>query len=82
MDTITIVSLLSDNHQPFYCGVADYLAWRTGIPTRFVGNVSWQVREQMLRDGCAQVGFVCGQVYAHETKWLSLLAAPVLRYRR
>jgi phosphonate transport system substrate-binding protein len=82
MNTITIVSLLSDNHQPFYAGVADHLARRTGVPTRFITDVPWQAREHMLRDGRAQVGFLCGQVYAYETAWLALLAAPVMRDRR
>jgi len=82
MNTITVVSLLSDNHEPFYRGVTGYLARRAGLPVHFVVGVEWQEREQMLRDGRAQAGFVCGQLYAHAADWLALLAAPVMRDRR
>ncbi|HEX5689411.1 MAG TPA: PhnD/SsuA/transferrin family substrate-binding protein [Roseiflexaceae bacterium] len=79
MNTITVVSLMSDNHEPFYRGVAEHLARRTGLPIQFAADAPWQERERMLRDGRAQMGFVCGQVYAHESAWLELLAAPVMR---
>jgi phosphonate transport system substrate-binding protein len=82
MNTITIISLLSDNHEPFYHGVAEYLARRTRLPIHFANQPPWQEREQMLRDGRAQMGFVCGQFYVDNAERLKLLAAPVMRDRR
>src|SRR5690349_24826251 len=82
MEEITIVSLMSDNHQALYQGVADYLGRRTGVRAAFVTDVPWQERERMLDQGDAQVGFICGLPYTRKTEHLELLAAPVMRAPR
>lgn len=81
-DTLTIVSLMSDNARDVHAGVADYLARQVGVRTRFVTGVDWQERERMLDDGRAQVGFICGLPYTRKTDHLELLAAPVMRAPR
>src|SRR5262245_1997759 len=82
MNTITIVSLMSDVHHTFYQGVAEYLARRTGLAMAFVTDRPWKERERMLDGGLAQVAFICGLPYAQRSGWLDLLAAPVLRGAR
>jgi phosphonate transport system substrate-binding protein len=82
MDILTVVSLMSDNHLPFYQEIAEYLGRRSGIPTMFVIDRPWKERERMLDRGQAQVGFICGLPYAQRADWLDLLAAPVMRGER
>src|SRR5262245_36779470 len=82
MEEITIVSLMSDNHQAFHQGVAEYLGRRARVRTAFVTDVAWQERERMLDQGRAQVGFICGLPYIHKAERLELLAAPVMRAPR
>jgi phosphonate transport system substrate-binding protein len=82
MDSLTVVSLMSDNHRPFYQGVAEYLEQRTGIPMLFVNDRPWKARERMLDQGQAQVAFICGLPYTERAGQLDLLAAPVMRAAR
>lgn len=78
MNTLTIVSLMSDNHSTFYQGVAEYLGQRTGLRAAFVTDRPWKDRERMLDQSQAQVGFICGLPYTQRAGWLDLLAAPVM----
>jgi phosphonate transport system substrate-binding protein len=82
MDSLTVVSLMSDNHRPFYQGVAEYLEQRTGIRMLFVNDRPWKARERMLDQGQAQVAFICGLPYSERAGQLDLLAAPVMRAAR
>jgi phosphonate transport system substrate-binding protein len=82
MDTLTVVSLMSDNHRTFYQCVTKYLSRRTGIGTQFVNDRPWKDRERMLDQAHAQVGFICGLPYTQRAGWLDLLAAPVMRGTR
>jgi phosphonate transport system substrate-binding protein len=82
MHSLTAVSLMSDNHRPFYQGVAEYLEQRTGISVLFVNDRPWKAREHMLDQGQAQIAFICGLPYADRAGWLDLLAAPVMRAAR
>ena len=82
MDSLTVASLMSDNHRPFYQGVAEYLEQRTGIPMLFVNDRPWKARERMLDQGQAQVAFICGLPYTERAGQLDLLAAPVMRAAR
>jgi phosphonate transport system substrate-binding protein len=79
MDSLTIVSLMSDNARAFHAAVGAYLGRRVGIHTAFVAEVDWQERERMLDDNRAQIGFICGLTYTRKTNRLELLAAPVMR---
>jgi len=82
MDTLTVVSLMSDNHQPFFQGVAEYLEQCAGIRMAFVTDRLWKDRERMLDRGQAQIAFICGLLYAWRADQLDLLAAPVMRAAR
>jgi phosphonate transport system substrate-binding protein len=82
MDSLTVVSLMSENHRPFYQGVAEYLEQRTGVKMLFVNDRPWKARERMLDQGQAQIAFICGLPYAERAGQLDLLAAPVMRAAR
>jgi len=82
METLTVVSLMSDNHLTFYQSVAKYLSRRTGLGMQFVKDRPWKDRERMLDQAQAQVGFICGLPYTQRAGWLELLAAPVMRGAR
>ena len=82
MDRLAVVSLMSDNHRPFYQGVAQYLEQHTGIPMLFVNDRPWKDRERMLDQAQAQVAFICGLPYTQRAGWLDLLAAPIMRAAR
>ena len=66
MEEITVVSLMSNNHRALYQAVAEHLGQRAGIRTVFVTEVPWQGCEQMLDQGRAQVGFICGLPYTRK----------------
>jgi len=82
MEAITVVSLMSNNHRALYQGVAEHLGRRAGMRTLFVTEAPWQECEQMLDQGRAQVGFICGLPYTRKTDRFELLAAPVMRAAR
>jgi phosphonate transport system substrate-binding protein len=82
METLTFVSLMSDNARAFHASVAGYVRRRVGIRTSFVDDVDWQERERMLDDGRAQIGFICGLLYTRKVERLELLGAPVMRDAR
>lgn len=81
-----LVSLMSENSDFLYRGLATYLSRQTGIRIEVIDDVPWWERQRMLEEGGAQIGFVCGIVY---TRWVDgggpafeLLAAPVPSARR
>lgn len=82
MNPLTVVSLMSENHRPFYAGVAEYLEQRTGIRMRFLNDRPWKAREGMLDQGQAQIAFICGLPYSERAGQLDLLGAPVMRAAR
>jgi phosphonate transport system substrate-binding protein len=81
-----MVSLMADNADFLYRGIADYLTGQTGIRTEVVESVPWQERERMLDRGEVQMGFICGLPYTRKVDrrdpGLELLAAPVMQGRR
>jgi phosphonate transport system substrate-binding protein len=81
-DTITIVSLLSDNARPTCQGIADYLSAHAGVRATLVAGEPWQEQRQMLDQGQAEVGFICGLPYVRKVERFELLAAPVMRAPR
>jgi phosphonate transport system substrate-binding protein len=82
MDTIKLVSMMSDNARPTYQAIAGYLSDRAGLPAMLVAGATWQEQEQLLDRGQADVGFVCGLPYTRKCDRVELLAAPVIRAAR
>ena len=84
MHTIKLVSMMSDNARPTYQAIAGYLGDHAGIRAMLVTDATWQEQEQLLDQGRAEVGFVCGLPYTRKLHRVELLAAPVMcaaRYR-
>jgi phosphonate transport system substrate-binding protein len=82
MDTITIISLWSDNARPTCQGIADYLSAHAGVRATLVTGVPWQEQRRLLDQGQAEVGFICGLPYVRKVERLELLAAPVMQAAR
>jgi len=81
-----LVSLMAENADFLYRGLAEHLSLRMGSAIEVIDDVPWRERQRMLEEGRAQIGFVCGIVY---TRWadcgmpaFELLAAPVPSARR
>ena len=79
---ITIVSLLSDNARPTCQRIADYLSAHAGVRATLVTGMPWQAQQQLLDQGKAEVGFICGLPYVRKVERFELLAAPVMRAPR
>jgi phosphonate transport system substrate-binding protein len=82
MDTINIISLLSDNMRLTCQGIAGYLSEHAGVRATLVVDVPWQEQQRLLDQGQAEVGFICGLPYVRKVERLELLAAPVMRAAR
>jgi phosphonate transport system substrate-binding protein len=82
MDTITLVSLMSDNARPTYQRIAEYLSQHAGVRATLVTDVPWQEQERLLDQGQAEVGFICGLPYIRKVAQVELLAAPVMQAAR
>lgn len=83
-----LVSLMAENADALYRGIAGWLARRLGMGIEVEESVPWQERERMLDRGEAQIGFICGLPYVRKVDrprpLVELLAAPVMqgaRYR-
>src|SRR5262249_44567968 len=59
---------------------------RLNISTQFIGDVSWQEREESLDRGQIDVCWICGLPYVRkinvESPNIELLAAPLMRHPR
>jgi phosphonate transport system substrate-binding protein len=79
---IKIVSLMASNADFFYGKLADYLTCRTGISVSAVDDIDWRDRNELLDQGIAQIGFICGLQYVQkvdvENSELELFVAPVM----
>ena len=82
MDTLRIVSLMSDNQIIFCEQLTFYLGQRLGITAELITEPHWQEREHLLDTGDVQVGWICGLQFARKRlsnpDHLELLAAPVM----
>jgi phosphonate transport system substrate-binding protein len=76
VDELTFVSLAADSAAGFWRAIADRLG------ARFIDDVPWQAREQLLVAGEVDLGVVCGLQYVLARESLELLAAPVMRAPR
>jgi phosphonate transport system substrate-binding protein len=81
-DSITIISLMSDNARPTYQRIADYLSAHAGVSATLITGMPWQAQQQLLEQGKAEVGFICGLPYVRKVERFELLAAPVMRAPR
>lgn len=66
--------------------IADYVSSRLALPAEFVGDVSWQVREQRFDAGEIQICWICGLPYTQKfdrsNSAFELLVAPVMQADR
>src|SRR5207245_8469383 len=78
---IRLVSMMAENADFLYRGMAAYLTRQIGTPVETVEGVPWWERQRMLAEGEAHVGFLCGLVYAdwadRRAPEVELLGAPV-----
>jgi hypothetical protein len=76
-------SLAANNATAFYADLVAYLARARDRPMRLDDEPVWQIREQRLIRGQAQLGLVCGLQYVRSRErgdepGMELLAAPVM----
>jgi phosphonate transport system substrate-binding protein len=76
-------SLAANNATAFYADLVAYLARALDRPMRLDDEPAWQIREQRLIRGQAQLGLVCGLQYVRSRErgdepGMELLAAPVM----
>jgi len=88
MIELTFTTCQAPIAEPMCADVVRYLADRLQIAARFIADVAWQEREQMLDEGRVDVGWICGAPYVRKVgeqqASIELLAAPVYaapRYR-
>ena len=85
-DPLKFISIQSPNADESCRLIAEHVGRRLGVPVEFVGNASWQERDQMLNDGSADVGWICGLPYIkkveHYPDQFELIAAPVMQHKR
>lgn len=83
---LKLTSIQAPNQDFIIAGLADYLGKQLGIETAFIHQPPWQIREQLLRQGQIQIGWVCGLPYvnhtAHQPAPFELLVAPVMQAPR
>lgn len=82
---LLITSCMAPITDRFVRALAEYVARRLAVDTRFVDEVSWQERERWLDEGRAHVGWLCGLPYVWKADGaapLRLLAAPVMEGER
>ncbi|MEM9774022.1 MAG: PhnD/SsuA/transferrin family substrate-binding protein [Chloroflexota bacterium] len=86
MNTLKFTSIQSPNADESCQAITEYVGGRLGIPVEFVDDVSWQTRDQMLNEGEADVGWVCGLPYVIKANehagQFDLVAAPVMQHTR
>lgn len=86
MNTLKFTSIQSPNADASCQAIADYVGDRLGLPIEFIDDVSWQARDQMLNNGNAHVGWVCGLPYIKKAKafkgQFELIAAPIMQHKR
>jgi phosphonate transport system substrate-binding protein len=82
MEKLTITSIQAPNQDWIAATLASYLSEKLGVPCEFVAEPTWQEREQMLDDGQANIGWICGLPYVQKVDQagvpIELLAAPVM----
>lgn len=83
METLKLTSCQAEKADEACSAIAAYLGQRLGIPTKFMGDISWQERLRLLDDGQIQVGWICGLPYIQRvdisSPRIELLAAPVIQ---
>jgi phosphonate transport system substrate-binding protein len=81
MIELTFTTCQAPIAEPMCADVVRYLADRLQIAARFIADVTWQEREQMLDEGRVDVGWICGAPYVRKVDEqrasIELLAAPV-----
>lgn len=79
---LKLTSIQAPNQDFIVAGVADYLEHHLKVPARFVRDLPWPEREQLLLVGEIQIGWICGYPYVREVVQdpspFELLVAPVM----
>ena len=76
-----MVSCLAANHRFVYEAMARYLDARLDVAVRFDSEHPWEECLEMLYDGRAQLGMLCGLPYAVQPL-LQIVVAPVMKAPR
>lgn len=83
---LRFTSIQSPNADESCRQIAEQVGHRLGIPVEFVEDATWQERDQMINDGSADIGWVCGLPYVKKMEQFpgqfELIAAPVMQHKR
>ena len=80
---LSFASLMASNAMPFCRALVAYLADQLRVPVTLLEDVPWQLAEQRLYRGEAQLGVVCGLQYVRAPLGsISLVGAAVMTGRR
>ncbi len=83
---LTVISAMAENARPFFEAVCAWVSSRQAVELVFHHGGTWQQRLQMLYDGHAQLGFVCGLPYVRHLEQgpavVEPIAAPVMQAPR
>ena len=86
IDALKFISIQSPNADESCRLIAEQVGRRLGVPVEFVGDATWQERDQMLNDGSADIGWICGLPYIKKLEQypnqFELVAAPVMQHTR
>jgi phosphonate transport system substrate-binding protein len=86
MTTLTVTSCQAPIADSMCQSIAHYLAPRLDMPTAFMGDVSWEVRERRFDAGQIDIAWICGAPYVRKADRpdasLELLVAPVMAAAR
>ena len=85
-EPLRVVSCQAPNGEFVYREMAAFIERETGLSTRYVDDVPWQRRYEMLASGEAGIGFVCGLPYVRQADGPDAayrpIAAPVMAAER
>jgi phosphonate transport system substrate-binding protein len=86
MTTLTFTSCQAPIADSMCQSITHYLAPRLNMPTAFMGDISWEVRDRLFDAGQIDIAWICGAPYVRKANRpdasLELLVAPVMAAAR
>ena len=83
---LKLASLMSENEDFIFDGLARYIQERTSAPVQVFGQIPWKERERLLDAGEIDIAWICGLPYVlradRPDPGIELLTAPVMPGRR
>lgn len=83
---LKLASLMSENEDFIFDGLARYIQDRTNNTVQVIGQIPWRERERLLDAGEIDIAWICGLPYILRADrphpGIELLAAPVMPGRR